>query len=69
MISVGQKIKSVEWKGDVGQHGKNLQKVEFKCKVACDTEVPPGKRVRFSSTEIQLLPKNNLQMLQLSNRG
>ncbi|KAG5539262.1 hypothetical protein RHGRI_019725 [Rhododendron griersonianum] len=68
-ISGAENQKSVERKGDVGQHGKNLQKVEFKCKVACDTEVPPGKRVRFSSTEIQLLPKNNLQTLQLSNRG
>ncbi|XP_058226024.1 uncharacterized protein LOC131334795 isoform X1 [Rhododendron vialii] len=68
-ISGAENQKSVERKGDVGQHGKNLQEVEFKCKVACDTEVPPGKRVRFSSTEIQLLPKNNLQTLKLSNRG
>ncbi|KAF7137778.1 hypothetical protein RHSIM_Rhsim07G0071100 [Rhododendron simsii] len=68
-ISVAENQKSVEQKGDVGQHGKNLQRVEFKCKVACDTEVPPGKRVRFSAAEIQLLPNNNLQTPQMSNRG
>ncbi|KAI8546019.1 hypothetical protein RHMOL_Rhmol07G0083100 [Rhododendron molle] len=68
-ISGAENQKSVERKGDVGQHGRNLQRVEFKCKVACDTEVPPGKRVRFSAAEIQLLPNNNLQTLQMSNRG
>lgn len=68
-ISGEENQKSVEWKGNVGPHGKTHQKVELKCKVACDTEVPPRKRVRFSANDVQLLQKNNLQRLQLSNRG